>query len=176
MKTITLLTLTLPLLSLEAFAAAPTKCANISGKYRPAYESTESDLITTMDISQEKCDWLMIGGHFVSAPGSYSPRAHVFDPKNFYLDGSTAPKNCGWNSFYGICGTYKAEAKFITKTVDAANEGAVADPVHGGCFFTVSRLWKDGAGNLVEEPQDAKCEDGFSGVVAPMVHRKAVGK
>ncbi len=48
------------LLSVTSAHAAPEKCANISGNFRPPYEGDDADVVTTIKIEQSGCDSITI--------------------------------------------------------------------------------------------------------------------
>jgi hypothetical protein len=155
----------------SAIAAAP--CANIAGQYRPPFEGEDADVVTTITIDQNDCDSIEIGAT-VLGKKFFESEDRVYRPILLWLKGLPAPSELEClNAYYDVCGSYVATKAAIVKTMPQGKSQISADPIHGACFSLVSAFSKDAAGNLVETLQGAKCEDGFTGNVAPVIWPKA---
>lgn len=161
-------------LALASQSFAARECVDLSGKYRPPYETDSSEVVTTITYAQSGCDTLSISGVALGKP-HFESETTAYAPQTMSLKGHPVPEglDCLYNSYPGICASYLATALYTSKTLDQEHTSLASDPNHGGCMFTTSFLSKDPAGNLVEIPQASSCEDGFRGAIAPVVWPKA---
>lgn len=159
----------LTMFSVNVFAADPM-CIDISGEYSAPWDDQDNE--TTFMYSQTDCNYVIISGYSIDY---VTPSSTQFSAITFYLDGRPpsgfAYGPC-WGAAPGVCATYKARPTFIEKTLDKTEIGVVGDPIHGACYYSISHLSKDANGNLLEEPQVDKCDDGYTGKINPKVFLK----
>ena len=140
-------------------------CPDLSGSYRSAYESESSATISTIIYNQTGCDSLLILGKSMAKP-PFESRSRVFNALRISLKNPSAPQGLQcWNIFPGACASYQATEKNVIKTLNAKDSQLAIDIVHGSCSFRISWLSKNKNGDLLEQIQDAQCEDGYEGAL-----------
>jgi hypothetical protein len=145
---------------------ANNTCPNLTGKYHSTWDT--EDAKTEIIYKQSGCELLVVNGFTLYKYASSLNYGLV----SASLDGKPPITPSYIGPVPGVLASYVAESGFIVKTRDADNAGYVSNS-HGVCYFKISQLSKDVSGNLLEQPKDPSCQDGFTGTVEPLVFQKA---